>query len=149
MLNAIHIRILAVSIPAALIAVAAFWGTVFSDESISVSATVGSLQKPPFVRSISPALFPITVARNSAQTVSLLIEDPDSAGGNIAYTISVASGAVTPHNGLAPIRSDKTATVDFTYYAPSYRAKLVPVTVTLDDQSGAPVTVKTVDFYVY
>lgn len=149
MLNRFHTRVLAVSVPAALLSVAALWSTVFSDESISVSATVGSLQKPPFVRSVSPALFPITVARNSAQTVSLLIEDPDSTGGNLAYTISVASGAVTPHNGIAPVRADKTAVVDFTYYAPSYRAKLVPVTVTLDDQSGAPVTVKTVDFYVY
>jgi hypothetical protein len=53
-----------------------------------------------------------------------------------------------PQNGSAPV-SGGYADIDFTYYAPSNAAKRVPVTVTLDDQSGAPVTVKTVDFYVF
>lgn len=52
----------------------------FSDEGIFVGATVGNAAKSPFVTSVSPGLTPITVARSSSQTVSLTVNDSDSAG---------------------------------------------------------------------
>lgn len=91
MMNAIHKRRSRAAVIAAVLAMvsASFAIRAFSDEGVFVAATVGSLSKPPFVRSISPALSPITVARGSSQTVSVTVEDPDSTGGDIAYTVSV------------------------------------------------------------
>ncbi len=124
------------------------WNAAFSDESISISATVGLLGNPPVVTGVVPSLPVITVFRNESQTVSLKVHDPDNSGTAIVYTVTTVSGAVVPQNGSASVVGGY-ADIDFTYYAPSVPAKKVPVTVTLDDQSGAPVTVKTVDFYVF
>ncbi|MFB0964248.1 MAG: hypothetical protein QMC36_00835, partial [Patescibacteria group bacterium] len=124
---------IAVAVLTAVLAPLAF--QAYSNEGVAVSAVVGPLAKPPIVQSVTPALPVITVLKNSSQNVSLAILDQDSPGGNIAYTVSVSTGAVVPHNGLAPIAADGTSRVDFTYYSPSYKAKLVPVTITLDDQT--------------
>lgn len=70
-----HVRYVAAafSIVAALFSV-----NVFSDEGVRVAATVGNAAKSPTVVSVSPALSPITVLRNSAQTATLGIFDADS-----------------------------------------------------------------------
>lgn len=121
---------------------------VFSDESVAVFATVEPAPKSPMVMAVTPLLSPITVAKGASQTVSLTVRDTDNTGSGIVYTVSVSSGAVIPQNGTVSVVNG-TAYVDFTYYAPPSKAKLVPVTVTLNDLSSAPVTVKTVDMYVY
>lgn len=71
--------------------VALFAFHAFSDEGIFVGATVGNAAKSPVVTSVTPSLAPITVSRNSSQTVSLTVNDSDSAGGSVAYTVSVSS----------------------------------------------------------
>jgi hypothetical protein len=120
--------------------------SVFSDEGVMVTATVGTTNVPPSVVSVNPSNSPITVPRNSSQTVSITVADPDST--SIHYTVTAGSGITIPQNGTVNLSGGR-AYVDFTYYAPTTKAKLVPVTVTLDDGSGGTPTVRTVDLYVY
>lgn len=53
--------------------------SAFSDESVSVSAIVGTLARPPIVRSVTPSLPVTTVLRNSSQSFSIIVDDADSA----------------------------------------------------------------------
>lgn len=61
------------------ISVALFWNVAFSDETVSVSATVGLSGIPPVVMGVNPSLSIITVSRNGSQTVSLRVYDSDNA----------------------------------------------------------------------
>jgi hypothetical protein len=128
--------------------VLSFFGVryAFSDEVVSIYATVGLTNQPPVVTSVNPSTSPTLVERNSYQNYSLQLSDSDST--SILYTISTSSGAVIPSSGTVPLTAGS-AQVNFTYFAPSYKARLVPVYVTLDDQSGNPPIVKQVDVYVY
>jgi ABC-type sugar transport system permease subunit len=56
-----------------------FWNAAFSDETVSVSATVGLSGIPPVVMGTNPSLPIITVSRNGSQTVSLRVYDSDNA----------------------------------------------------------------------
>lgn len=111
-----------------------------------MSASVGFANLPPTVTSIVPSTSSSLVERNSFQTFSVKLSDTDST--NILYTISTSSGVVLPTSGTAPIVGGK-AQVDFTYFAPSYKAKLVPITLTFNDQSGNPPIVQQINVFVY
>ncbi|MDQ1344459.1 MAG: hypothetical protein QG650_1181, partial [Patescibacteria group bacterium] len=141
-----RLRVFAIG-AAAVISCSISYVAVFSDESVGVFATVGSALQSPIVTAVEPNLPTISVTQNTYQTVSLTVVDSDNTGSGIVYTISTSTGVVEPQNGTAPV-TNGTARVDFRYFAPNYRAKLVPVTVTLNDLSGSPVTVKVVNMYV-
>ncbi len=74
------IRTLATLVATVSVVSAAFlWNSAFSDETVSVSATVGLSGIPPVVMGTDPSLPIITVSRNGSQTVSLRIYDSDNA----------------------------------------------------------------------
>lgn len=116
-----------------------------SDESVRVTAFVGLSNMPAIVSSVTPNSDPIVVPALERQAVSLSISDPDSP--SLSYTITASSGAVSPENGTVSVVGGS-ATVGFTYYAPSNKAKFVPVTVTLNDGSGNPPSVRIIQMYV-
>ncbi len=144
-----RIRSYALTVTTVLVfAVASFSDSVmvFSDELVTIFANVGITNQPPLVTSITPSASPMLVAKNTYQTFSVQLTDADSS--NILYTISTASGVLLPTSGTAPITGGN-AEINFTYFAPSYKAKLVPIYLTLNDQSGSTPIVRQIDVYVY
>lgn len=118
----------------------------FSDESVRVTASVGAVSTPSRVTSVIPSNNPVSIAKSSVQTFSVKLNDPDSSV--ISYTVTPSAGVVMGTSGNLNV-SGGNATLNFTYFAPSYKAGFSSIVVTLNDLSGSLPVVHRIDLYVY
>lgn len=123
---------------------------VFANQSVNVSAVVGSLNHAPVVLTMSPSSDPKLLGTNKIQNYTLYFRDDER--DMVYYTITPVDGYTNPISGTINAADYDTASgayVNFTYLSPSVIPawNLSTITVTLND--GPNLVNKDIHLYIY
>ena len=126
------------------------WFFVSANQSVQVSAVVGSLNHAPFVLSLAPASELKMLGRSKIQNYTLSFRDDEK--DTVSYTITPTDGYTNPISGTinpGDYDSGSGAYVNFTYLAPATvpAGNLTTATVTLND--GSNLVNKVINLYIY
>ena len=70
---------------------------VFADQSVQVTAVVGSINHSPVIASVSPSSDPKLLGKNKIQNYTLYFRDDEK--DTVSYTITPVSGYTNPISG--------------------------------------------------
>jgi len=126
------------------------WFFVSANQSVQVSAVVGSLNHSPIVLSLAPASELKMLGTSKIQNYILSFRDDEK--DTVSYTITPADGYTNPISGTinpGDYDSGSGAYVNFTYLAPATvpAGNLTTATVTLND--GSNLVNKVINLYIY
>ena len=123
---------------------------VFADQSVQVTAIVGSVNHSPVIVNISPSSDPKLLAKNKIQNYTLYFRDDEK--DIVSYTITSVSGYANPISvtiSATDYDSSSWAYVNFTYLAPSSTPAPNPTTVTVTFNDGTNLVNKDIHLYIY
>lgn len=123
---------------------------VSANQSVQVSAVVGSLNHAPVVLSLAPSSDLKMLGRSKIQNYTLYFRDDEKDA--VSYTITPADGYTNPISGTVnpgDYDSGSGAYVNFTYLSPATApaGNLTTTTVTLND--GSNLVNKVINLYIY
>lgn len=123
---------------------------VFANQSVGVSAIVGSLNHSPVVTTLAPSSDPKLLGPDKIQNYMLYFRDDEK--DTVSYTITPVSGYTNPVSGTvnpSDYDSQSGAYINFTYLSPSESPTPNPTTVTVTLNDGPNLVNKDIHLYIY
>lgn len=122
--------------------------TAYANQSVIVSAVVGSLNHAPIILSVSPNSNPRILKKNATQSYTIYFKDDEK--DTVYYTISPVSWYTNPISwtiSSSNYDASNWAYINFLYLAPATANPSEKIIVTINDWPN--VIVKELNLYIY